>query len=237
MKNSALLLAVDGGQTSTLALVATRSGEIIGVGQAGPANHIHEPGGYERQRLALETAVQTALNAVGQPLSAVSHACVGLSGARDVSVTIARSLMPHVEVQVEKDMVTALAGASDARPGIIVIGGTGSVAYGQNAAGETALAGGWGYLMGDEGSGYDIGLQALRAACQAQDGRGPATTLQQLILAHFDMPDLHEVHRHIYSGRTHPATNCRSGPGREPERSSGRCRRPGYSYRSWHATG
>lgn len=200
MNTSALLLAVDGGQTSTLALIATRSGQIIGTGQAGPANHIHEPGGYERQQRALETAIQAALDAAGQPLSAVSHACVGLSGASELSVTIARSLLPDVAVQVQKDMVTALAGASDAKHGIIVIAGTGSIAYGQNAAGETALAGGWGYIMGDEGSGYDLGRMALRAVSQAQDGRGPTTSLQQSILTHFDVADLAEVHRRIYSG-------------------------------------
>lgn len=200
MNTSALLLAVDGGQTSTLALVATRSGQIIGIGQAGPANHIHEPGGYERHQRALETAIQAALNTAGQPLSAVSHACVGLSGASDISVTIAQSLMPHVNVQVEKDRVTALAGASYLKPGIIVIAGTGSIAYGKNAAGQTGLAGGWGYIMGDEGSGYDIGRMALQAVSKAQDGRGLTTTLQPLILTHLDVSDLREVHRRLYSG-------------------------------------
>ena len=198
--SSTLLLAVDGGQTSTLALLATRDGQIIGVGRAGPANHVHEPGGYERQRHTLESAMQAALDTAGHPLSAVSHACFGITGASDTSVTIARSLLPDAKVQIHKDMVTALAGASSAKTGVIVIAGTGSVAFGKNAAGETAHAGGWGYIMGDEGSGYDIGRKALRVACRAADGRGPDTSLQRTILSHFDVAGMDKVHRGVYSG-------------------------------------
>ena len=200
MQIPSLLLAVDGGQTSTLALIATRDGQIIGSGRAGPANHVHEPGGYERQQRTLETAMQAALDAAGHPLNTVSHACFGITGAGNTSVTIAHSLLPDAEVQIHSDMVTALAGASIASTGVIVIAGTGSVAFGKNAAGETAHAGGWGYIMGDEGSGYDIGRKALRAASRAADGRGPDTSLQQTILSHFAVSGLRDVHQRVYSG-------------------------------------
>jgi N-acetylglucosamine kinase-like BadF-type ATPase len=100
---------------------------------------------------------------------------------------------------VYQDVVTALAGASVAQPGVIVIAGTGSVAYGKLADGRSALAGGWGYIMGDEGSAYQIGLAALGAACRASDKRGPATTLLEHIPARLERSTLREVHKGIYS--------------------------------------
>jgi N-acetylglucosamine kinase-like BadF-type ATPase len=81
---------------------------------------------------------------------------------------------------------------------VVIISGTGSISYGRNAAGVAARSGGWGYVLGDEGSGYWIGRAALRAVLRAEDRRGPATALTQLLLAHFgvDRPQglIHEVY-------------------------------------------
>jgi N-acetylglucosamine kinase-like BadF-type ATPase len=102
-------------------------------------------------------------------------------------------------LRVEPDTVTAHAGALLGKAGVIVIAGTGSAAYGLNAQGKTAHAGGWAYLMGDEGSGYDIGRQALVAAARVEDGRGPDTCLFADIVSHFMKRDLWEVRALVYS--------------------------------------
>lgn len=192
-------MAVDGGQSSTLALVATVSGKILGTGWGGPSNHIHEPGGVERLQSALRDSISSALQSVGGTADRVCCVCLGMSGVSQLAGEIARALFPAAEILVRHDAVTALAGASIGQPGVVVIAGTGAVAYGQLADGRSARAGGWGYIMGDEGSGYDIGCGALRAATQASDGRGRATLLVEYIPQHFGLADLHAVHRGIYS--------------------------------------
>ncbi len=196
-----LVLGVDGGQSSTLALVATYEGQILGAGLAGPSNHIHEPGGMERLNNALHGSISSALASAEQPIEAVTHVCLGMTGAWAVAGEITQKMIPQAQVKGLHDIETALAGASIAQPGIVVIAGTGSIAYGQLADGRSAQSDGWGYFMGDDGSAYQIGYLALRLAVRAADRRGEPTSLLEKIPAHFGMANLQEVHSAIYSQR------------------------------------
>jgi N-acetylglucosamine kinase-like BadF-type ATPase len=108
-------------------------------------------------------------------------------------------LFPVANVQLYHDAVTALAGASVAQPGVVVIAGTGVVAYGCLDSGEEARSSGWGYLIGDEGSGYWIGIEAIRAACKASDGRGNPTALLKRVLEYLKVHDLATLRRKIYA--------------------------------------
>jgi N-acetylglucosamine kinase-like BadF-type ATPase len=83
---------------------------------------------------------------------------------------------------LSSDYEIALVGAMGERRGVLVLSGTGSLAYGVNAAGKSTLVGGWGYLLGDEGSGYWIGLEGLRFVLRADDGSGPPTALTAVLL-------------------------------------------------------
>src|SRR5262249_43297302 len=96
--------------------------------------------------------------------------------------------------------------------GIVIIAGTGSIVYGRNAAGEAARAGGWGHMIGDEGSGYWIGREALAAVMRAGDGRGPATDLTAEILSHFAGDDLSRLPRIVYDRGTPRAAVAEVGP-------------------------
>jgi N-acetylglucosamine kinase-like BadF-type ATPase len=87
---------------------------------------------------------------------------------------------------VNDALVALVAGAGDA-PGVVIIAGTGSIAYGRNAQGHAARAGGWGYLLGDEGSGFWIGRRALSAVVRAADGRGPGTELTERVMTHLKL--------------------------------------------------
>jgi N-acetylglucosamine kinase-like BadF-type ATPase len=96
------------------------------------------------------------------------------------------------------DYVTNLAGGSGGEPGIVLIAGGGSIGFGVTADGREALAGGFGYLLGDEGSAFHIGLRAIAAACRAEDRRGDATSLTSIVLKHFDIPTMRAIPRVVY---------------------------------------
>ena len=102
-------------------------------------------------------------------------------------------------VLVVNDALAALvAGAGDQGPGIVLIAGTGSICYGRNEAGQAARAGGWGYLLGDEGSGWWIGRRTLSAVMRAGDGRGPATLLTERVLAHLELDETSDLIHEVY---------------------------------------
>jgi N-acetylglucosamine kinase-like BadF-type ATPase len=178
-----LFLGIDGGQSSTLALIGDESGRVLGAGTGGPCNHAKSGEGGERLRRAIIESVSTARNQAGLERAArFVVACCGMSGGPDDKRAILEELLPADRLILATDAEIALAGATTTGRGIIVIAGTGSIAFGRNEAGVTARAGGWGYLFGDEGSAFDIVRQALRAALREEEGWGPPTTLRQTLL-------------------------------------------------------
>ncbi len=204
-----IVIGVDGGQSSTLALVASLDGQILGEGHAGPSNHIYEPGGLERLHNALNQSINGALKSANASPADVVSVCLGMTGGATYAAEIAKTLFPNAALHAHNDIVTALAGAATGQSGIVVIAGTGSVAYGRLADGRDARAGGWGYLLGDEGSAYDIGCAALRAIYQAADGRGAPTQLSRTILDQLRFDDLPALHQAMYSGKIERAAIAR----------------------------
>jgi N-acetylmuramic acid 6-phosphate etherase len=182
MSNAPLVLGIDGGGTKTVACLASGD-EILGRGSAGPGNP--RAAGFETAQANIAAAIAAAFAAARLPQTAVAAACFGLAGAGRASEqeqiaawAVTRGIARQVKVTGDAEPI--LAAASSENAGVVLICGTGSLAWGRNAAGETARCGGWGYLMGDEGSGYAIALAGLRAAMRAADGRGPATELLPL---------------------------------------------------------
>lgn len=194
-----LILGVDGGQSSTMALLAASDGRVLGVGDGGPANHIHEPGGPERMERSLRDAVQSTFASAGLDAAPVESACFGMTGGMELVPAVVPRFLQAGLLTVHHDTVTALAGASRGEPGIIVIAGTGAIAYGRTSDGREARADGAGYLLGDEGGGYWVGLRALNAVARAVDGRGPDTRLVRDVPPALGQPDYAGVHRAIYS--------------------------------------
>lgn len=176
-------LGVDGGQSSTVAVIGDQTGEVKGIGRGGPCNHVSAAEARQRFLEALATAVRAAEQAAGCTGVHYEAACLGMSGGPQDKTTLAREIVPAAHLHVTTDAHVALTGAIAGEPGIIAIAGTGSIAYGRNAAGKTARAGGWGYAMGDEGGAYDIVRQALRAMLRYHEGWGPATALTHALLA------------------------------------------------------
>lgn len=200
-----LLLGVDGGGSKTLALVAARDGQLLGRGEAGSSNY--QSVGLPMAVAALEGATRSALEQAGlDPGALITAACFGLAGAaRPIDrVRFDEWLRDHGQVArwtIVNDAELVLAAGTPAGWGVVLIAGTGSICYAQTADGRTARAGGWGYLMGDEGSGYALGVQALHLATQTADGRASASTILRAILDHWQLEEPAALISHVY----HPA--------------------------------
>ncbi|HYL74273.1 MAG TPA: BadF/BadG/BcrA/BcrD ATPase family protein [Bryobacteraceae bacterium] len=176
-------LGVDGGQSSTTALIGDAAGRVIGSGSGGPGNHVAAAEARAKFTKAIDDCVGAACREAGIDAAGVrfTSACLGFSGGPADKQAILKELVKSERMLVTHDGMIALAGATAGEPGLITIAGTGSFAFGRNK-GETARAGGWGYLFGDEGSGFYITRQALRAALRFEEGWGPPTSLRPVLL-------------------------------------------------------
>jgi N-acetylglucosamine kinase-like BadF-type ATPase len=179
-----LYLGIDGGQSSTTALIADETGRVIGRGRGGPCNHVSTSEGRAKFRSAVGDCLEQAYQEAKLEASSITFAavCVGFSGGAEDKDAYARELIRSNRYKITHDAEIALAGATAGEPGIVIIAGTGSIAFGRNARGETARAGGWGYIFGDEGGAFDLSRRALRATLQYEEGWGPETVLRQLLL-------------------------------------------------------
>jgi N-acetylglucosamine kinase-like BadF-type ATPase len=210
--NSELYLGIDGGGSHTVALLAAGTSEkwtILGRGTAGPSNL--QAVGKERALAALDEAVNAAFHAAEMPRSSVAGACLGLAGAdRADDQSVIREWAERVRlasrVGVTNDAAILLAAGTPQGWGLALIAGTGSIAFGQSADGRRARAGGWGYLLGDEGSAYALVIAGLQAVVRAADGRGPATRLMERFLKQLGLNQPQELIAAVYrSGRDRAA--------------------------------
>jgi N-acetylglucosamine kinase-like BadF-type ATPase len=196
-------LGVDGGQTATQTVVADEQGRIVAHANGGPSNHTEEPGGPERlERVVLSTIREalTSIHIVHPAEHQFAAACFGMTGETDIKTRILERIVPSEHLSVVHDSVNALAGATAGQPGIIVIGGTGSVARGINAQGEEARVGGWGHQFGDEGSAYWIGREAVRATLAQHDRMGPKTLLTPMLFERLDVGSAYQLTEKYYAG-------------------------------------
>jgi len=185
---------VDGGGSKTVCVVGDEEGRVLGVGLAGPSNlSIVGLGAACRE---VRSAVATALEAAGAERARVVFAALAGAGSERRRRLLLRELRgagPWDEVFVGTDAVAALMAATLGRPGVVVIAGTGSIALAVDAEGRVYRAGGWGWLVDDEGGGFYLGREAVRRALMAYDGRGRATLLLDLLLARFGARSIEEI--------------------------------------------
>lgn len=196
-------LGIDGGGSKTAVWCANERGQVLGEGVGGPTNLTTTDKEIAQQNL--DTALEQALSGLLAPqfVSVV----MGLAGA-DTAIEIdqarqvfSSTLLSHgiKEFKLVNDAIIALKSGSDAASAIVVIAGTGSNCYGRNGMGETARASGLDYWLSDEGSGYMIGNQALRAVVRAGDGRGASTQLTQLLMSHFHIQSVADLKQIVYT--------------------------------------
>jgi len=179
-----LFLGVDGGQSSTVALIADETGRVLGAGRGGPCNHAAAGEGRQKFARAMAECLQGACAMASLDADAVEFeaACLGFSGGVTDKEAYSREFIRSKAFKITHDAEIALTGATGGEPGIIVIAGTGSIAFGKNAEGKTARAGGWGYIFGDEGGAFDIVRCALRVSLAMEEGWGELTDLRGRLL-------------------------------------------------------
>jgi N-acetylglucosamine kinase-like BadF-type ATPase len=197
-----LFAGFDGGGSKTRVAVADERGRVLGRGETGLANLHHAPEAEVRANLA--RALALALEPVGGKPADVASVFFGMAGvtceatagrfrgmAADIGLGAARFGIDH-------DIRIALAGGLMGRPGIALIVGTGSACYGRNADESTWQTGGWGYLVADEGSGYDLGRRAMTVAVRMSDGRMVPGPLRDLVFGFLEVRGVQEILVRLY---------------------------------------
>jgi N-acetylglucosamine kinase-like BadF-type ATPase len=192
------VLGIDAGGTKTRAILADESGRVV-AGAHGSGANLRTHGELEVEKV-LHSVIEQAETEAGVRAEALA---LGIAGAdRPDDHAVLREILRRIgfkeRVVVANDARIAFVAGSVRRIGLAVICGTGSIAWGRNAAGEIARAGGWGWHLGDEGSGFWIGERAIRGVLRAFDGRGPATSLEKPLFDQFGIARLEEIVRVIY---------------------------------------
>lgn len=199
---SKYVLGVDGGGTKTEAVIADLDGHILGIGKSGTSNY--QVVGLKQSVASITEAIKSATENAGLNIQNYEVACLGLAGAgrpddRLILLSAIKELKISEVIIIKHDAEIALAGATILQPGVIVIAGTGAIAFGINPSGEEKRSGGWGSILGDEGSAYYIGRRALIASCKAYDGRGCPTTLLNAITEFWKLKDFDSIIKKVYN--------------------------------------
>lgn len=195
-----LFLGIDGGQSSTTAVIGDETGRVLGTGRGGPCNHVAASEGRAKFMNAIGGCLRQALNQAGiaEESPEFESVCAGFSGGPADKDALLRELIRARRYDVTTDAMIALSGATAGAPGIITISGTGSISYGRKGK-KFARAGGWGYIFGDEGGGFDIARQALRAVLRHEEGWGPGTVLRERLLSATGAKDANDLMHRFYT--------------------------------------
>jgi N-acetylglucosamine kinase-like BadF-type ATPase len=197
------LAGIDGGGTRTRLALAHGDGRVFGFAETGCCSFVEL--GREQAQQALEQLWRCAWQSADSSPRAVDALFIGTGSilsqgdaATNCEMAISLGLAASGNILAGNDVCNALAGALGARPGLLLICGTGSVCYGRNANGESHRAGGWGHLLDDRGSAHWIGWSALIAATRAADGRGEPSALTELVLDKLRLSDMTEIYRKVH---------------------------------------
>jgi glucosamine kinase len=179
-----IFLGMDGGGSQTSCAIGDEL-SVLGNGSGAASNVIRV--GEDQARKSIAAAIHEACTAAKVTPQQIKRTCIGVAGgARPETTDIVRRILSELvsgEIEVVGDMVIAMEAASGSAPGVVVIAGTGSIAYGRNAAGQTARAGGWGFAISDEGSGHWIGRTAVAAAMRSFDEGQNSGLLESIMKA------------------------------------------------------
>lgn len=198
-----IIAGVDGGATQTRVALADTSGRILGTGKSGPSNYGSVPK-YKIQN-HIEEAFRQAFEQAEISITQIEAIFLGMAGVvskadrKAIRQIIEESELVNVrEICVDHDIRISLGGGLAGQEGIALIVGTGSSCYGSSRGGRDWMAGGWGHLLDDRGSAYDIARRGLSAVIRAADGRGPKTDLTEVIMQGLNISQIHEIMQKVY---------------------------------------
>jgi N-acetylglucosamine kinase-like BadF-type ATPase len=198
-----VVIGADGGGTKTACAIAQMDGNIIGLGYAGPSNHLRLPGSHAQAAETVLEGVQAAFSDAGIAVIRARQAYLALGGVdvdrpNEKMAEAARQVLDAEEIATDNDAAAGLAAATGELYGVVIIAGTGSIAMAVDGEGRRRRSGGWGYRIGDEGSGQWIGRLGLEAAAKAHDGRGKPTSLADRVLDHFGIETVDGLRSVLY---------------------------------------
>jgi N-acetylglucosamine kinase-like BadF-type ATPase len=206
------VIGIDAGGTKTVCQLANETGAVVAETR-GPGANLQASGELEVEKVlhdVMERALRQAAPVGDKPRGVLPVAiCLGIAGVdRPDDLEIVRGILRRIGYKagllVVNDALVALEAGLPGKPGVVVIAGTGSIAYGRNARLEAARSGGWGFVLGDEGSGYWIGRTALRAVLRETDRRGEPTSLTPRLLRHFGVGKPQDLIHEVYYGGLRP---------------------------------
>ena len=197
------VLGIDAGGTKTVCLLADAEGRILAEARGGGAN-LQASGELEVEKV-LHAVMEAALGDRDVQPAAI---CLGIAGVdRESDAAAVRGIMRRIGFKtrtlVVNDALIALVAGAGEEPGVVIVAGTGSIAYGRDGNSRAARAGGWGYVLGDEGGGFWIGRAALNAVVRQFDGRGPQTALTEMVLAAMNLGQPTDLIHAVYAGGLH----------------------------------
>jgi len=188
---------IDGGATKTVAAVLSLDTFGMHFGHDGPSNV--DAVGVPAAASAIRTALAEALGEAAVDAAAIGSAVVGLAGTpSDELAGLVRTDFTLEACYFVNDVIAAWASGTWLSPGVAVISGTGSHVFGVNAAGDSWRTGGWGHILGDEGSGYWLGLHGMKAALRYRDGSGPETALLDAAVAFYELDAVEDLQALMY---------------------------------------
>ena len=198
------VVGIDAGGSKTVCQVGDSDGRVVAEARGAGAN-LQSAGELEVEKV-LHDVMTEALAAAGGSPAAV---CLGMAGVdRPHDALVMRAILSRLcrgsKALVVNDALVALEAGAPGLAGIVIIAGTGSIAYGRDANGRAARAGGWGHVLGDEGSGFWLGRQALSAILRAADQRGAKTALAAPVMAHFGVTRETDLVHPVYEGGMKP---------------------------------
>lgn len=194
-------IGIDGGGTSTICYIVDEKGNILGKGKAGSS--VYHVTGIKKAKDAIYEAFIQAKMESGMNSNSFAAVCLGLAGVdtkKDYQKmnNAVKKLNLAEKVFLENDAVVALSGGTVTGRGVVLIAGTGTISFGINKRNKKRRAGGWGHIIGDEGSGYDIARNGIIAAVKAYDGRGEDTILLPMFIEKLNLVTMDDLMEKIY---------------------------------------
>lgn len=197
------VIGIDGGGSGSTLKIFSEDGVEVGAVVGGPTNISAQPA-YEVKSI-LESLINEGLTNAKVNIDDVAAICIGAAGAgRERQASILKELIADIGIKgnivIKDDTHIALVAGAGKEEGIIVIAGTGSIAYGRTTEGRSFRAGGWGHIIGDEGSAYYIGVKAINEALKSYDGRSGSTALLPMILEAIGADSVDQLVEYVYRG-------------------------------------
>ena len=214
MSHTSFVLGLDGGGARSTGLIADLSGNVLTRHEAGGTNP--NVVGFDKSAKTLHRLISKCCKEARCTPEELSSVVLGVAGARvlefrqkirdKVNAEFERVGTRPLQLTIETDARIALEGAFDGGPGVVVIAGTGSIIIGKTQRGDVISVGGWGRILGDEGSGFAIGREGVRALIANYDGRGEPTQLQAILEDRFGWKLREDIIRAVYQGEFDLAT-------------------------------